>query len=96
MSKKIITVGAGISVLAKSLRDHANVRAAFAADETARRQQVEKIVRAPLSLSTDRPHHCLDQRPQDPVYGTSDLEIGWGTSGRSRCSVVTAGPVAWD
>jgi hypothetical protein len=36
MSKKIITVGAGISVLAKSLRDHANVRAAFAAYETAR------------------------------------------------------------
>jgi hypothetical protein len=44
MSKKIITAGAGISVLAESLRDHTHVRAAFAADETARRQQVEKIV----------------------------------------------------
>ena len=93
-------------VLAQALRDHADVTAAFAAYEGARRKRVEKIVAAGKRSSSSKIPGPIGRRLQELMmrfafrYMITDRSIAWINDHRIRwqdsvgdhLSVETAAP----
>ena len=77
-------------VLAQSLRDHADVPAAFAAYEIARRKRVEKIVAAGARSSSSKIPGPIGRRFQELMlrflfhYVITDRSIAWISDHRIR------------
>jgi 2-polyprenyl-6-methoxyphenol hydroxylase-like FAD-dependent oxidoreductase len=77
-------------VLAQSLRDHANVPAAFAAHEVTRRRRVEKIVAAGARSSSSKIHGPVGRWFQELMlrfvfrYVVTDRSIAWMNDHRIR------------
>jgi 2-polyprenyl-6-methoxyphenol hydroxylase-like FAD-dependent oxidoreductase len=85
-------------VLAQALRDHADVPAAFAAYEAARRERVEKIVAAGARSSSSKIPGPIGRRFQELMlrfafrYLITDRSIAWISDHRTRSEDRTSRP----